>query len=317
VKLGVRHVKKLLVCWFGAEPLAGLPAIRSLSPKLKSLAEKHGCTYEAKIVTNGLTLTDNIATEIVQDHLVKFVEITLDGVAEFHDARRHRKTGLPTFDTIFRNLVDIANRTDLDMEIRVRCNVDRRNVDGVLPLIRLLADAGVQRRVDFYVAPVHSWGNDAHTRSLSHSEFAELEIDWYAEMFRLGFRPKLIPSRKPIVCLAVRPLGELVDATGALFNCTEVSYVPAYGNPNKYSIGDVTHGEIPERRSVLGDFNARVRRHEYPCATCRMLPVCGGSCPKQWQEGLVPCPSPKFNIEERLLLQYALSRVNNEVAPKS
>jgi uncharacterized protein len=31
-----------------------------------------------------------------------------------------------------------------------------------------------------------------------------------------------------------------------------------------------------------------------------MLPVCGGSCPKLWREGYVPCPSFKYNWEDRL-----------------
>jgi uncharacterized protein len=36
-----------------------------------------------------------------------------------------------------------------------------------------------------------------------------------------------------------------------------------------------------------------------------MLPVCGGSCPKQWLEELNPCPPTKLNIEDRLLLALA------------
>jgi uncharacterized protein len=39
-----------------------------------------------------------------------------------------------------------------------------------------------------------------------------------------------------------------------------------------------------------------------------MLPVCGGLCPKSWLEGTPACPSAKFNITERLMLQYALER---------
>jgi uncharacterized protein len=35
------------------------------------------------------------------------------------------------------------------------------------------------------------------------------------------------------------------------------------------------------------------------------LPVCGGSCPKHWGEGDPPCPSYKFNIQQRLDLVAA------------
>ena len=69
---------------------------------------------------------------------------------------------------------------------------------------------------------------------------------------------------------------------------------------------------MPGKRDRLGNFNERIRQGEYPCSTCRMLPVCGGACPKSWLEGIEPCPSAKSNVEQRLLLSYALSRLEQE-----
>lgn len=307
-KLASGSFRRLEVCWFGAEPLSGINVIRSLTPRLKRLAEEFDCPYGAVIITNGLALTGKVATEIVRDHAVESITLSLDGTAAFHDARRHKKGGQPTFHTIFANVVALARRTDLDVEIKIRCNVDRRNVDGVASLLRLLAEAGVQERIRFYVAPIHSWGNDAHTLSLAPEEFADRELEWFGEMLRLGFAIGFVPTLKPVVCLAVQPHGELIDAMGNLFNCTEVSYVPAYGTPNRFAIGHVASGEVRGQRDLLGDFNARVGRGEYPCSSCRMLPVCGGACPKAWQDGHEPCPSAKRNIEGRLLLSYAAAR---------
>jgi uncharacterized protein len=31
-----------------------------------------------------------------------------------------------------------------------------------------------------------------------------------------------------------------------------------------------------------------------------MFGLCGGACPKHWEEGVTPCPSYKFNIQDRL-----------------
>ena len=173
----------------------------------------------------------------------------------------------------------------------------------------MLAESGIQKRISFYVAPIHSWGNDAHKESLTTAEFSEWEIQWLAEMYELGFSPHILPKRRPIVCFAVSPSAELVDATGALFNCTEVSYVPKYGSPNEYAIGSVESGEVAGKRERLATFNDHVRQGEYGCSSCRMLPVCGGCCPKLWSESITPCPSTKFNIESRLLLKYAMFRL--------
>jgi uncharacterized protein len=298
--------RHLFIRWFGAEPLSGIGVIRSITPRLQSLAKAFDCTYGARIVTNGLALTAKVATELVTQHGVNIIDITLDGPAEYHDARRFQKNGQPTFDRIFSNLVSVA-RADLDVQIKVRTNVDESNFAGVVPLLRLLAAEGIQNRVQYYVAPIHSWGNDANTTALPPKEFAAKEIEWFCEMFRLGFLPGLIPTIKPVVCMAVQAKGLLVDATGTLFNCTEVPYVPAYGTPNRFAIGTVTDGEVEGRRNLLSGFNDRIAREEYPCSSCRMLPVCGGACPKAWLEGYEPCPSALHNIEERLVLAAAMA----------
>lgn len=312
-KLQAKQFRKLIIGWFGAEPLVGLPVIRTLTPHLVALAESFGCSYEAKIVTNGLALTKKVATEIVKDLSVRSIEITLDGVAEFHDARRMQKNGMPTFDQIWTNVLALALDKDLNVELSIRCNVDRQNYESVSSLLQLLALSGLQERVSFYVAPIHSWGNDAHTRSLSAEDFAAWEIVWFSEMIQLGFKPDLIPTQNPIVCMAVMPDAELVDAYGTIFNCTEVSYVPTYGTPNEYAIAHLSGKQMPGLRERLGNFNNQVRQGEYSCSSCRMLPVCGGACPKAWHEGLEPCPSAKRNIEQRLLLSYALSKIEQQM----
>jgi uncharacterized protein len=306
LKLGEGKYKVLHIGWFGAEPLAALSVIRSLSIRLRTLAKIHSCAYISSIVTNGLALTEAIANELIHDHLVRTFNLTLDGTAVFHDARRHLKNGKSTFERIFSNLVLLAKNKPENVVIKLRTNVDYRNHKGVSALIHMLAESGIQDKVDYYVAPVYSWGNDAHKLSLEPAVFADLEVGWLAEMIQLGFKVNLLPSPTPIVCVAVKPTSELIDANGNLFNCTEVSYVPSYGTPNKYSIGHLKDGEITGKREILGDFNDRIGKGDYSCSTCEMLPVCGGVCPKAWLEGTQRCPTPKYNLKERLLLNHAI-----------
>jgi uncharacterized protein len=303
-KIDPRRHKNIEIGWFGAEPLIGLPVIRALTPAFQQIAAEVGVGYLASVVTNGLLLDLDLATELVINHGVTSIEITLDGLAKDHDVRRHYKGGRGSFAKIYHNLVNVAS-SDLPLELSVRCNVDRRNVEGVSPLIFRLAEDGLQKRIRFYCAPIHSWGNDAHMVSLTHEEFAARELQWFSELHAAGFAVNLVPDIHPIVCMVVQRDADLVDATGTLYNCTEVSYVPAYGQPNQYAIGDLQHGEEIGKRSQLGNFTQEVRAGAYPCASCRMLPVCGGACPKLWKEGHVPCPPTKYNIESRLLITYA------------
>jgi uncharacterized protein len=318
----------LQVGWFGAEPTLAMEQIRALTAGFKAAAAEYGCAYGAKLVTNGALLTPERVSELVTVLGVYFIEITIDGSPEYHNRSRPTKAGRPTFDVVFGNAVAAARRDDLKVAISVRCNVSRTNREGVLELLQMLADAGVQERLSVYAAPVRDWGNNAQEEFGSPTEdFAAWEIAFFVRMLQLGFRPKLLPGRKTIPCMVFRPEAMMFDAYGNVFNCTEVSYVEAYEKPgatkprlrltviderwrnNRYAIGHVDRkGEIPGRREIFGDFYQRVEGEVYPCAACSMLPVCGGMCPKSWFEGTPACPPAKFNIQERLLLWYASKR---------
>lgn len=300
--------RTMTVCWFGAEPLSGMPVIDALTPRLQALAQRYGIAYSAKIVTNGVALSEATARRLWAEHSVSFFEVTLDGPEEYHDARRMLKNGGGSFQRILKNLVEIAAAPDIEARMRIRCNVDRSNQQGVAELLRTLVRHGLHRRFGFYIAPIHSWGNDAHENAIEPNEYGQFEIEVLRQALEMGFESPLIPPRKLITCMAVRRDSDLVDASGNLFNCTEVSYVPAYGNPNKFALGNLDGAKGPSLRSQLADFNDRVADGQYDCASCELLPVCGGSCPKQWQEGLHPCPPTKFNIAGRLLLATEMKR---------
>ena len=310
---------ELNLCWFGAEPLSGIQQMRSLTPQLRSLCQERGVEYRASIITNGLAMSRKIGADLVGPLGVVSVTVSLDGTAPHHDRRRHTKSGKPTFDRILANLVQlVATTQDAPIEIKVRCNVDRENASDVVPLLRRLRDEGLERAVQFYTAPIHSWGNDAQRRSLEPADYAERELSWFVEMKRMGFSVPLVPKRQPVVCLAVQPDAALVDAHGTLFNCTEVSYVPSYGTPNRFAIGDLTTGERQaDVRDILGSFNDQVEAGAFGCSRCPLLPVCGGACPKEWIEGRAPCPSSKRNIAQRLLLAAAFERMDRAAGDPS
>jgi len=301
------------VCWFGAEPLLGIAVMRRMTPRLVELAAAANCSYGAKLVTNGLALTPALIEELIGPMGISHIEVTLDGTADAHDARRHNKGGGATFQRIFRNLLALTRHADKGLAISVRCNVDRRNFQTVSPLLEQLAAAGVQRKITFYVASVYSWGNAAHELALPPEEFSAMEMAWLSEQISLGFDPRLIPPVKPVVCMAVKPESRLYDAYGNIFNCTEVSYVPSYGMPNKYMLGQVWNIAKEDKHGRLDGFNQKISEGIYPCSTCSILPICGGACPKKWLEGYVPCPSIKRNINDRLKLAYAAA-LQGEVA---
>lgn len=312
-KLSSGRYRELAIGWFGAEPLLGLSVIRELTPRLIEVAARHGCAYSAKIVTNGAALSVDIARELVEQHRVTAAEVTIDGLGALHDAKRPTKAGQPTFERIFDNVRAVV-AADAGLAITIRCNVDKANAEGVPHLIEALADAGLLDRIEFYTSPVYAWGNEADKVALEPADYATRELEWLALRIRLGFPAALIPGRRKIVCLSVQRDSEVVDATGARFNCTEVPYVPAYGEPNLFAY-EPGSSAAASPAGKLRHFNDRLLEDELPgCKACSMLPVCGGQCPKAWLEGTAPCPPPKYNIRQRLNVLYALSRAQSPEA---
>jgi uncharacterized protein len=288
-RLASGSYRQLKIGWFGAEPLAGIEVIRSLTPRARALAADHGCGYSARIVTNGLALTPKMATELFDQHSVAEAEVTLDGLAPDHDRQRYTKAGRGSFERIFANVCAVARSTAL--RVVVRCNVTRANAEGVAPLIEALAAAGLAGRVGFYTSPVYAWGNDAHESALERNNYARAEVEWLALQVRLGFQVGLVPQRRRIVCLAPNVFETRVPVAALKRAALETRVAPA------------------SRAERLASFNDQILAGaQPPCAACVMLPVCGGQCPKAWQEGHEPCPSAKQNMRERLNLIFALSQ---------
>ena len=304
-KLSTGKYKSLFIGWFGGEPLMAWQQIRTLTAFLKELAEKHGVTYGAKMVSNGLSLKANIFRELATELSVEQVEVTLDGLAEHHDAHRYTKEGHGSFDLIMKNLLEITSMPDyktLGCKLSLRSNIDQKNFEGFVPLLKTLREYGFQDKVtQIYPIRVYAWGNDAHTNSASKEAHAQEELQWFAEIFQHDFTINLVPKRRKLVCMTVKKDSDVYDAFGNSHNCTETPYVPAYEGSD-YSIGNVLSTEPLAPKNKITNWNDTVLEKKYWCATCKMLPICGGACPKSWEEGMPACPDT-FTTDTRQALQ--------------
>lgn len=315
-KISKRVYDHLDIMWYGGEPLMALKQIRELTPELLKVAGDNNMKYSAGMVTNALSLKEDIFYECVTELKIKSFQITIDGTAEYHDQRRHTKEGnKPTFHIIFKNLLDITSRKDfkeLGAKISIRCNADKNNIDSIIPFIQLLAEHKLQDKINFYVAPIHDWGdnNAEKTVGVPKSNFAIQEIDWMLELIKLNFKVNLLPNRKQSVCMVVQPEAEVYDAFGNVSTCWEIPYTPVF-EKSEYVIGNLkSQDKIVTENIPMRNWNDDILTNESWCKGCNLLPVCGGSCPKHWLEGTPACPTFKFNIEDRLVLHYINQRAD-------
>lgn len=312
-KIDYHNPKKLVISWFGSEPLTTIESILVIGEEIKNFCKSQGIEMISKMSTNGVNLTPKNVQLLAEKVNCHQFEVTLDGIAEYHDKRRYTKYKGKSFAVIYQNLQQVLNNNHHKIRISIRCNVDAENREGVLPLIQKLHADGLHKKIlYFYTIPVHSWGNDAHLRSSSLQEFANWEMQIIMEMIRLNFPITLLPGRNKQLCLSSFKSGYLVDPNGEVFGCTEVSLVPSYeqNGKNIHRLGNIMDSNAGDllNQNRFSDFYDEVKQGKYGCGDCYLLPICGGRCPKEWAEGRAACPPLKMNIRDKMILKYLMSK---------
>ncbi|MFY1695227.1 radical SAM protein [Solwaraspora sp. WMMA2101] len=300
---------RVVVRWFGGEPLMGYAVLRALSARFTAAADRHGVAYSALLVTNGALLDARKLRTLHRDCRVVQIEVTIDGPAPVHEASRPLNSGQGSYDRITAALRGVLTDPDLaGLRVTVRTNVGTHNADQADAFAAAMRDAGLaDPRIRFYPAPVHSWGNDVSDVRLRQRHAADTEVRWYAAYLAAGLHCRVLPSQPVrVVCTATSRHSEVVAPDGHLYSCTEQPLVPGFTGEHLGTVDDVPLGQL-RPRGRYDDWYAGLRAGETGCRSCPILPVCGGACPKLWREDKPPCPPLKENLAARIDLQVRSS----------
>ncbi|MFC7245039.1 radical SAM protein [Catellatospora aurea] len=290
------------VRWFGGEPLMGYAVLRALSARFIADAARHGVPYSAKLVTNGALLDARKLRALHLDCRVTQIEVTIDGPPDQHEASRPLKSGQQSYPRIVAAIAGALSDPDLaGLTFSIRTNVGVHNAGLAREFAAGMAAAGLAHsRVSFYPAPIHSWGNDVSDVALDRAEQARVELDWYTAYVGAGLTCALLPAAtRPVVCTAVTAHSEVVAPDGRVYSCTEQPLVPGF---TEQHVGALTELDpaAPRPAGAFDDWYDTIDADRTGCGSCRLLPVCGGACPKLWGEGKPPCPPLKTNLVQRL-----------------
>lgn len=314
-KMETGKFKLLDVTWYGGEPLLGYSQIKSMTKDFHQICKETGAQYTGFMITNGLSLKPEVFKELYLKNDVFKFQITIDGTKDFHDQRRVLKKGRKgTFDIIMKNVVDITNlpeyRTHRDRPVLIRMNIDTTNHDYIPDFLDYLADLGLTDKIGLSFAPVINWGDLQYgsTDGLTKEKYAEKEIDWFIYAMKKGFQiSEILPERAYQPCMVVDENAEVYDTDGNIFPCYEFSYTPAYQNED-YIIANLKDENPVFNQNVITRnwFDDLEEGNISTCKTCTLLPSCGGGCVKKWyaSDPEPACPSYKFNMEDRLVLEY-------------
>lgn len=130
-------VDQITLSWFGGEPTLALPIVLDVSAAARDAYQGPNKTFSAAMTTNGYRLSGDVFASLVAAGVTDY-QITLDGPREVHDGRRVRANGGPSFDTLWRNLVNIAatsDEIDKHFHVGLRIHYDRITADQLKPLV--------------------------------------------------------------------------------------------------------------------------------------------------------------------------------------
>jgi uncharacterized protein len=133
-RLDVVGPERLVLTFFGGEPLLNLPAMYLIAERLRAATSVRGVTQLVNIITNGLLLTPEVVDRMTPLGL-NGVKVTLDGDRDTHDRMRPLRGRQGTFDRIVRNLAAVADRC----RITIGGNFDVETASSFPALLDFLA----------------------------------------------------------------------------------------------------------------------------------------------------------------------------------
>src|SRR6266581_2118257 len=124
---------KLVLTFFGGEPLLNLPVMYEVAGQMWAATRQRQVPMFVNIITNGLLLTPAVVDRMVPLGL-NGIKITLDGDRDTHNRMRPLRGGQGTFDRIVENIRAVAGRC----RIAIGGNFDESSVDAFPALLDFL-----------------------------------------------------------------------------------------------------------------------------------------------------------------------------------
>lgn len=142
---------KTHIRWFGGEPIYNAKAIDTISRRL----EEKGRTFWSSIITNAYEFDDDMAERAKSLWNLKRAQVTLDGTHNVHNKVKNFKAAKD--DPFYRTLDNIDRLCQKDIEVSVRLNVERENVEDMRDLITYLGErykGKYDNKLSIYTTPI-------------------------------------------------------------------------------------------------------------------------------------------------------------------
>jgi len=290
--------KSLTIHWFGGEPLLCLEYMEKFSEEMIAFCKEKNVKYYSGIITNGTLLSVDVAKVLSEKMRVRFVQITIDGVAEIHNSRRKLKNNADSFSLIMKN-VEMALE---HLKVVIRVNVDKENMANMRNLIDCLENYHWINKVDYYFANVEDYSEGCSLtrhKCFTYKDF----IDFRATLTKYKHEKNNLteagpPPKMPLACGQMHVNSFTIDPEGDLYKCWSLIGQKEHSVGNIFSGVDFSDNYFKWENYKLPEF----------CNDCKYKPNCQGGCP---MKGLIydepqVCTLGKLTTDYNIDLIYEL-----------
>lgn len=291
-KLLNNNSKKLYILWYGGEPLLCPDVIYNLSTRIQSLCDKYSVNCVFSMISNGYLLNEDNINMLSKIKLSR-IQITLDGLSEYHDKRRFLRDGSPTFEKIVNNIKNASKR----IHITVRVNVDRSNLGAYENIQKLFAN---YNNVDIYCAPVTI--EDTQSNAVKNLCYS---INEYDEFYKNTFDLKDIVLSSGINCCAAEMKNTFViDPEGFAYKCLN-----DLGHYER-SLKNINNKSDKLNPSAVAKYSGRDPFSEPICKDCIYLPQCYGGCVWNYvNTNIHSCKPVKYLLVDKIEKEFISKEV--------
>jgi len=258
-----KKVKRLIIGWFGGEPLLYFNKVMlPLMEQLDELGKKHDVHVTQNITTNGFLIREDMIPFFHKYNLSSF-QITLDGNRFLHDTVRFVSKSRGSYDDIITNIKLLARN---QLYVTARINFTKLNLVGIEDIYEDLKDLSPEDGQYLDISFHQVWQETA--KDLNK------RVDELVHYFRSnGLNAKLtyVPDTLINSCYADKRNHATINYDGNVFKCTARDF-----NENNREGVLKENGEIEWNEKYHNRMEVKLKNK--PCHSCGILPLCNGGC---------------------------------------
>ena len=265
---------------FGGEPLMNSPHQKETITYLIRKATEAG--LEICFVTNGYTLVEYI--DILRKGLIREIQVTMDGTASIHNARRFLKGSGGTFDKIVEG-VDACLANGLTVNLRMV--IDKENIENLSDLAQFAIEKNwtsspyfkTQLGRNYELHHCQSASDKLYTRISMYEKLYELTkthlhiLEFYKPAYSISkFLAENGSMPEPLFdsCPACKTEWAF-DYTGKIYPCT------ATVGKSDEELGTF-YPEVTLKKDLVDSWEMRDVTSITECKECAVQLACGGGC---------------------------------------